>query len=104
MNRNALNASEPSERTELFMFQRNLEEEWEENPMQLLAKLDEELRTKPTRDLLFVLMELCYLEGQQHAIKSPEAAKLYLSCAVYRAFIREFTVSPETPISVQKPQ
>jgi hypothetical protein len=83
MNRNALNASQPSERTELFMFQRHLEEEWEENPMQLLAKLDDELRAKPSRDLLFVLMELCYLEGQQHEITSPEAAKLYLSCAGY---------------------
>ena len=31
MNRNALNASEPSERTELFMFQRDLEDEWEED-------------------------------------------------------------------------
>lgn len=83
MNRNALNSSQPNERTKLFMFQRDLEEEWHDDPMQLLIKLDKELRTKPSRDLLFVLMELCYIEAQRHEITSPKAAKLYLSCAGY---------------------
>jgi pimeloyl-ACP methyl ester carboxylesterase len=102
MNRNALNSSQPNERTKMFMFQRNLEEAWHDDPMQLLITLDKELRAKPSRDLLFVLMELSYLEARKHAVTSPEAAQLYLSCAVY-AYAYLFDDKLGSPPSVFHP-
>ena len=83
MNRNSLIAKMPSERTMLYLNQYGLKKAWEDNSLALLKQLDAELRTQPTRDLLFVLIELSYLEAEKRKLQSPEAAKLYLSCAAY---------------------
>lgn len=83
LSRNALIAPDTSERTFLFLYEHDLLEEWEKDPVALIRKLDWQLLEQEDRELLFALMEMSYLTGKQYE-KDPEmVAQLYLSCAVY---------------------
>ena len=83
MSRSALDSASPSERTMLFLRQRDLIDAWEHDPIPMLTELDRKLHESPDRETLFALMELCYLEAGRAPKLSDLAAKLYRSCTLY---------------------
>jgi len=83
MDRSALTSDSLSERTTLFLRQRDLTEAWEDEPMATLEKLDQDVQKQPDRDMLFTLTELCFYQAKNAPKLSDEAAELYLTCAYY---------------------
>ncbi len=83
MSRSALDSESPSERTMLFLRQRDLIEAWEHDPIPTLTELDRMLYKAPDRETLFALMELCYLEAHRAPKLSDLSVKLYRSCTLY---------------------
>jgi pimeloyl-ACP methyl ester carboxylesterase len=83
MSRSALDSSSPSERTMLFLRQRDLIDAWERDPIPMLTELDRTLHENPDRETLFVLMELCYREARRARKLSDIAMKLERSCTLY---------------------
>jgi pimeloyl-ACP methyl ester carboxylesterase len=83
LDRSALTASDPSERTLLFLRQHDMLGSWEKTPEALLEKLDIETRRLPNREALFALMELSFIQARKKDITSDKAMSLFLSCSLY---------------------
>ena len=83
MSRSALNSASPSERTMLFLRQRDLIDAWKRDPIPMMTELDRTFHQNPDRETLFALMELCYLEAHRAPKLSDLAVKLYRSCTLY---------------------
>jgi pimeloyl-ACP methyl ester carboxylesterase len=83
MSRSALDSGSPSERTMLFLRQRDLIDAWKRDPIPMLTELDWMLHKVPGRETLFALMELCYLEAHRAPKLSDLMVKLYRSCTLY---------------------
>jgi len=83
LDRTALNSDRPSERTLLFLRQRDLETSWKTDAETMLTALDAEARSEHDRDAVFVLAELCYFESQKLKADPEQAARYALSGAVY---------------------
>jgi len=83
MGRSALTSDSLSERTTMFLRQRDLTEAWEEEPLATLERLDQDVQKQLDRDMLFALTELCFYQAKKAPKLSDEAARLYLTCAYY---------------------
>ncbi|GBC63644.1 alpha/beta hydrolase [Desulfonema ishimotonii] len=83
MDRSALNSDSPSERTLLFLRQRDLIGAWTDGPVETLERIDRMLDRLPDRDTLFALTELCYIRANREPDLSAAASKYFLSCALY---------------------
>ncbi|MDM8526331.1 alpha/beta fold hydrolase [Desulfococcaceae bacterium HSG8] len=83
LDRSALTASEPSERTLLFLRQHDMADQWKRNPEELLRRLALGTDRNPGRESLFALMELSYIRARKKDPESEQAMQLYLSCAMY---------------------
>lgn len=81
--RTALNSGEPSERSLVFLRQRDLEGAWKADPETMLLVLDREGRRERDREAFFVLSELCWFQGSKQGADKERAAYYRLSSAVY---------------------
>ncbi|WP_428560858.1 MAG: esterase/lipase family protein [Solidesulfovibrio sp. DCME] len=81
--RTALTSSSPSERTLVFLRQRDLEAAWKADPESMLLALDREARRENDREAFFVLSELCWYEASRQGRDKERAASYHLSSAVY---------------------
>ncbi len=77
-NRNALESSEPSERTLQFLRREGELERFQKEPMTLLSDLYMRLLETREREIAFFLAELCYRQGKE-ADEEEEQVKLFLS-------------------------
>lgn len=83
LDRSAINSSKPSELTLAFLKQRDLSEQWKNDPDGLIANLDAKYQTDPGLGTLFALIELTHLQAKCYASQPEKAATFDLSCAVY---------------------
>ncbi|MEA4856705.1 MAG: alpha/beta fold hydrolase [Solidesulfovibrio sp.] len=81
--RTALNSASPSERSLVFVRQRDLEAAWKADPESMLLALDREARRENDREAFFVLSELCWYEASRQGRDRERAASYFLSSAVY---------------------
>lgn len=81
-NRSALDTDDPSIYTETFLRTHDLEEDFEDRPMELLIELDRIACERQSRDIGFVLAELCYLIGKRQR-DAETAARLHTTSAAY---------------------
>lgn len=97
--RTALNSSLPSERSLVFVRQRDLETAWKADAESMLLGLDREARAQKDREAFFVLAELCYYEGKKEHADKARAASYSLSSALYAyAYLFDDGLSPELDI------
>jgi triacylglycerol esterase/lipase EstA (alpha/beta hydrolase family) len=82
LDRNALYDRRPSERTLLFLRQRDMIRKWRHDPIAVLRELDRGIRVEADREALFALMELCYLEAKRQGAISEANLMLSVSCLV----------------------
>ena len=69
---------------------------YKDDPIVALQKIGLSLCNEKDREMLFVLAELCYLEGKKHANNRDFAMRLYLSGAVYAyAFLFDPVFDPQ---------
>lgn len=83
LDRSAINSDRPSELTLAFLKQRDLDEQWKNDPDGLIAALDAKYQVDPGPGTLFALIELTHLQAKRYAAQPEQAAALDLSCAVY---------------------
>jgi pimeloyl-ACP methyl ester carboxylesterase len=94
---NAISNSSASVRTQMYMRRRVLNKSFKDDPIATLQQLDRKLCIEKDREMLFVLSELCFLEGKRSYQDQDTAMKLYLSSAVYAyafLFDTEFDPTP----------
>ncbi len=97
--RTALNSASPSERSLVFVRQRDLEASWKADAESMLLGLDREARAQNDREAFFVLSELCYFEGKKQRADTERAASYYLSSALYAyAYLFDDALSPALDI------
>jgi len=78
------------------MRQNVLDTAYKDDPIAALQQIDHTLCNEKDRETLFVLAELCYLEGKKHANNRDFAMRLYLSGAVYAyAFLFDPVFDPQ---------
>jgi len=73
----------PSESTIIFLVQNDLLDDWKEDSLSTLKKIDSETIQNPNREYLFALAELCFYEAEEMDDLSKKAVPLYLSSMVY---------------------
>ncbi|KAF0234632.1 MAG: hypothetical protein FD177_659 [Desulfovibrionaceae bacterium] len=83
LDRTALNSDRPSELTLAFMKQRDLAEQWDNDPEGLISRLDAKYHADPGLGTLFALVELSHLQAKRLKSQPDKAATYDLSCAVY---------------------
>ena len=83
LDRSAINSSQPSELTLAFLKQRDLAEEWKNDPEGLITRLDAKYNREPGLGTLFTLMELSHLQAKRYASQPEKGAAYDLACAVY---------------------
>jgi pimeloyl-ACP methyl ester carboxylesterase len=83
LDRSAINSSKPSELTLAFLKQRDLSEQWKNDPDGLITRLDAKYQTDPGLGTLFALIELTHLQAKRYASQPERAATFDLSCVVY---------------------
>lgn len=83
LDRSALNSNSPSELTLAFLAQRDLADQWKNDPEGLIARLDAKYQVDPGLGTLFALVELTHLQAKRHAAQPDKAASFDLACAVY---------------------
>lgn len=97
--RTALNSSSPSERSLVFLRQRDLEGAWKAAPEAMLLALDREARREKDREAFFVLSELCFYEASRQGVDKERAAYFRLSSAVYAySYLFDDTLRPELDV------
>jgi len=93
----ALTGDHPSEFSTDYLRQYDLERSFRRDPMAVLCVLDQTLCAEPDREKLFVLSELCYLQGKRAGDPS-EKRRLFLSSARY-AYLCMFHPDAGPPLS-----
>ena len=102
LNRTALNSSRPSERTLAYMLQRDLQEQWESRPQELLHSLAERFRRGRNPDAVFAVMELAHLEALRPG-KSPEEAASWRLASLLAAYAYLFDPKAAPPVNTVRP-
>jgi pimeloyl-ACP methyl ester carboxylesterase len=83
LDRSAINSDQPSELTLAFLKQRDLTEQWKNDPDSLIDRLDAKYHVDPGLGTLFALIELSHLQAKRYALQPEKAATFDLACAVY---------------------
>jgi len=83
LDRSAINSDRPSELTLAYLKQRDLTEQWSNDPEGLIARLDAKHHADPGPGTLFALIELTHIQARRLASQPDKAAAYDLACAVY---------------------
>lgn len=95
LDRSAINSNQPSELTLAFLKQRDLAEQWKNDPEGLIDRLDAKYHVDPGLGTLFALVELSHLQAKRSASDPEKAAAFDLACAIYSyLFLFDAKVAP----------